>query len=135
MTQKRRPKMISIQKAKGHFIHQGAEAALLTDIIKTLQAANLLPVHEDIPMSAREITSLLIGSTAPDSAKAADYVTSYFHLPGESQTFGEVIRSIFQVEPANLNITSIRICPDLPAAWIYGTNGDVLEFLAEDFQG
>ena len=124
--------MLSIKRAVAHLKGQGADGLKVLDTIKSLQAAGLLPVYDNIPLSPRELTSLLIGATAPDPAKAAKHVSLYAMLEGENGTFGAELRSILE-QPETSLVTSIRVNQSAPFVSIEDARGQASEF--GDFQG
>lgn len=127
--------MVTTRSAKSKLIGQGADPAALTDCIKTLQTSGMLPPHDSIALSARELVSLLIGSTAPEPKMATAHVIDYADMPGDFGTFGEALKAVLNIERPNGCVTAVRVCQSFRFARIEFADCVVYEFNASEFKG
>jgi hypothetical protein len=127
--------MLTLKKAKSHITSQGANETDLTRAIEALRSANLLPKDDSTPLTARGITSLLIGSTSPNPGQADLYLLDYAGLSGKGVTVGAALQCIMETEASRITVTSIHFCQSFPMARIEYADGECLEFMAEEFNG
>lgn len=118
---------MTLKRFKIHLTSQGSTL----NPIPTLKQSGLLKIGDNEAMTARDVVSVLVASTAlSESAAVEHFIKTVNLVDADGCSFGEALQGL--LESGDPGVSSVHVCLSTPWARIALLNGNVLDYSHEN---